>query len=77
MNPTSRDSSVHGRIEVNGNGRRGGHMGKRRTELTRFNFPEVSDQETDFFVEEARDVDAQVGEEPSTDDRAEVPSPAL
>jgi hypothetical protein len=77
MNATSRDSSVHRRVEVNGDGRRGGHMGKRRTELTRFNFPEVSDQERDFFVEEAGDVDAQVGEEPSTEESARVPAATL
>ncbi len=35
-----------------------GQMGKRRTELTRFNFPEVSDQETDFFIGEVADLDA-------------------
>lgn len=50
-------------------------MGKRRTELTRFNFPEVSDQETDFFVEEVEDLEARVREEPSTDDSAAVLSP--
>jgi hypothetical protein len=45
-------------------------MGKRRTENTRFNFPEISDQETEFFVDDEADVPA--AEESAVEDRAEA-----
>jgi hypothetical protein len=53
------------------------NMGKSRTEITRFNFPEVSDQEKDFFVDEVADVDARVEEELNTQDSAQFAASTL